>query len=127
MSINVSRIFIILSVLILASCSETLDIQLDPEVTVFLSKDSEKAIRLTPKDKEYTVLNEWLNESRSDWNSTSGRYPSGVFVQSGSYGIQVTKRHVILYDTNHPDPKAIYIQKIGKDELSVIKNIGLSH
>ncbi|MEA1888163.1 MAG: hypothetical protein U9N50_00085 [Pseudomonadota bacterium] len=119
-----SRIFIILSVLILVSCSQSLDIQLDPEVSVFLSNDSEQRIRLTPKDKEYAVLNEWLREHRSGWYVTSGRYPGGVYIKSGSYGIQITDTHVVLYSTIIPEPKAIYIQKIGKGELSGIRNIG---
>ena len=121
---KMSRIFIILSVLVLVSCSKSLDIQLDPEVSVFLSNDSEQRIRLTPKDEEYAVLNEWLHEHRSAWYVTSGRYPGGVYVKSGSYGIQITKTHVVLYSTINPEPKAMYIQKIGKGELSGIRNIG---
>lgn len=113
-----------MSVLVLVSCSESLDIQLEPEVNVFLSNDSEQRIRLTPKDKEYAVLNEWLREHRSGWYSTSGRYPGGVYIKSGSYGIQITKSHVVLYSTSNPEPKAIYIQKVSKSELSEIRNIG---
>ena len=124
MSKKLSRIFIVLSVLLLVSCSNSVDIQLEPEVDVFLSNDSEKKIRLTPKDKEYGVLNEWLREHRSDWYVTSGRYPGGVFIKSGRYGIQITEVHVVLYSTAHPKPEAIYIQQIAKDELTGIQNIG---
>ncbi len=121
---KVNRIFIILSVLVLVGCSETLDIQLDPEVYVFTSSVSEKKIPLTPKDDEYATLKEWLHQHRSDWYSTSGRYPGGVYIESGNYGIQVTETHVVLYSTNIPEPRAIFIQKIAKKELSGIKNMG---
>jgi len=119
-----SRIFIILSVLVLVSCSESLDIQLEPEVNVFLSNDSEQKIRLTPQDKEYENLNEWLHEHRSGWYPTSGRYPGGVYIKSGDYGIQITDTHVVLYSTTYPEPRSIYIQKIGKGKLGGIRNIG---
>ena len=124
MSNKMRRIFIILSVLVLVGCSESLDIQLEPEVNVFLSNDSEKKIRLTPKDKEYGNLNEWLREHRSGWYPTSGRYPGGVYIKSGIYGIQITETHVVLYSTTYSEPRSIYIQKIGKDKLSGIRNIG---
>jgi len=119
-----SRIFIILSALVLVSCSESLDIKLEPEVYVFLSHDREQRMRLTPKDKEYTVLNEWLREHRSGWYPTSGRYPGGVYIKSGDYGIQITERNVVLYSTTFSEPRSIYIQKVGKGKLSGIRNIG---
>ena len=105
-------------------CSKSLDIKLEPEVNVFLSNDSEQRIRLTPQDKEYAALNEWLREHRSGWYSTSGRYPGGVYIKSGSNGIQITKTLVVIYSTAHPEPKAMYIQKIGKGELSGVRSIG---
>jgi hypothetical protein len=117
------RIFIILSVLLLVSCSESLDIQLEPEVNMLLSNDREQRIRLTPKDKAYTSLNEWLREHRSGWHPTSGPYPGGVYIKSGGYGIQVTETHVILYSTTSPKPRSIYIQKVARGELGSIKNI----
>jgi len=119
-----SKIFIILSALMLVSCSESLDIQLESEVNVYLSNDSGRKIRLTPQDKEYANLNEWLREHRSGWHPTSGRYPGGVYIKSGMYGIQITETHVVLYSTNHPEPRSIYIQNISKGELSGIKYIG---
>ncbi|MCU7852665.1 MAG: hypothetical protein KZQ80_10670 [Candidatus Thiodiazotropha sp. (ex Monitilora ramsayi)] len=118
-----SRILIILSALLLAGCSKPLDIQLEPEVHVFLSNGSEQRIRLTPEDKAYAVLNEWLRTHRSGWYSTSGRYPGGVYIKSGDSGIQITDTHVVLYSTTPPKPKAIYIQKIGKGDLREIRNI----
>ncbi len=124
MSNKMSRIFIILTVLVLVSCSESLDIQLEPEVNVFLSHDREQRIRLTPKNKEYVALNEWLREHRSGWHPTSGHYPGGVYIKTGNHGIQITEQHVILYSTTHPEPRSIYIQKVGKGKLSGIRNIG---
>jgi len=119
-----SRIFFVLFVLLLVGCSESLDIQLDPEVIVFLSDGSEKKIHLSSKDKAYITLNEWLGEHRSGWSSTSGRYPGGIYLRSGNYGIQVTETHVILYSVSSREPRAIYIQKIGKGELDGIVGIG---
>lgn len=120
-----SKILIILSVFVLVSCSESLDIQLEPEVNVFTSNNSEQRISLTAKDKEYAVLNEWLREHGSDWYSTSGRYAGGVYIKSGKYGIQITKTHVIIYSTTSIQPKAIYIQKVGQGELNGIRDIGV--
>ena len=93
-------------------------------MNVFLSDDSEKIIRLTPKDKEYGNLNEWLREHRSGWYPTSGRYHGGVYIKSGIYGIQITETDVVLYSTTHTEPRSVYIQKIGKGKLSGIRNIG---
>ena len=106
------------------SCSESQDIQLEPEVNVFFSNDSEKTIRLTPNDKEYGRLNKWLLEHRSGWHPTSGHYPGGVYIKSGIHGIQITETHVVIYSTTSPEPKSMYIQKIGKDELNGIRSIG---
>ena len=119
-----SRIFIILSVLALVSCGQSVDLQLEPEVTVFFSDDSEQRVRLNSQDKEYAVLNEWLREHSADWLPTSGPYPGGVYVKSGDYGIQVTERHVVLYSTDHPEPRSMYIQKIDRGELSEIRDVG---
>lgn len=116
------RIIILLLVVLIVSCSKSLDIQLEPEVNLFLNNDTEQRIRLTQKDEVYVVLNEWLYENRSDWYVTSGRYPGGVYVKSGEYGIQVTETNVVIYSTASNEPKAIYIQGIEKDELSRIRN-----
>ncbi len=113
-----------MSVLILMGCSESLDVQLEPEVTVYFSDDSEQRLSLTSADNEYAVLNEWLQEHNSDWYPTSGRYPGGVYIKSGRYGIQITKIHIVLYSTTSSEPKAIYVQQIARNELSEIKNLG---
>lgn len=119
-----NKILILISALFLVSCSQSIDIQLEPEVNVFLSNDSEQRIRLTQKDIEYVILREWLHENRSDWYVTSGRYPGGIYIKSGNYGIQVTNTHVVIYLIKKSEPQAIYIQDIEKGELSRIRNIG---
>jgi len=119
-----NRIIILLLVFVTVSCSKSLDIQLEPEVSLFLNNDAEQRIRLTQKDEAYVLLNEWLHENRADWYVTSGRYPGGVYVKSGKYGIQVTERQVVIYSTANNETKAIYIQDIGKGELSKIRNFG---
>lgn len=119
-----NRIIILLLVVVLVACSESLDIQLEPEVSVFLSNDSKQRISLTEKDEVYVLLNKWLHENRSDWYATSGRYPGGVYVKSGHYGIQVTETHVVLYSTTSNEPRAIYIQDIENGELRRIRDFG---
>lgn len=118
-----SRFFIILSLLILTSCGQSLDIPLEPEVIVYLSNDREKTIPLTQKDKEYAVLNEWLLKNNSGWHATSGEYPGGVYIKSGNYGIQVTEHYVVIYSTSHAEPRAMYVQKIDRNTLSEIRDI----
>ena len=117
-----NRIIILSLVMVIASCSKSLDIQLEPEVNLFLNNDTEQRIRLTQKDKAYVVLSEWLYENRSDWYVTSGRYPGGVYVKSGNYGIQVTDTQVVIYSTISKEPRAMYIQDIKKGELSRIRS-----
>jgi len=123
MNNQVNRIIILLLAVITVSCSKSLDIQLEPEVSLFFNNDAEKQIRLTEKDEAYVVLNEWLHENRSNWYVTSGRYPGGVYIKSGKYGIQVTEIQVVIYSTANNETKAIYIQNIGKGELNKIRNL----
>ena len=119
-----NRIIILLLVAVLVSCSQSFDIQLEPEVSLFLNNDAEQRIRLTQEDEAYVALNEWLHENRSDWYATSGRYPGGVYVKSGDNGIQVTETRVVIYSTSGHEPKALYIQSINKGELSRIRDFG---
>ena len=119
-----NRIILLLLVICLIGCSKPLDIQLEPEVQIFLNKDTEQRINITPKDEAYVILNEWLHDHKTGWYATSGRYPGGVYVKSGHYGIQVTKSNVVIYSTEGSEPKAIYIQEITKGELSAILNFG---
>lgn len=118
-----NKVLLFLSALVLVGCSNSLDLQLDPEVTVLLSHDRNQHIALTPQDKEYTSLNKWLRENRSGWHTTTGRYRGGVYLRSGDYGIQVTQTHVIIYSTDEDEPKAMYIQQIGHGELVEMRNM----
>ncbi|MCL6415145.1 hypothetical protein MIB92_05740 [Aestuariirhabdus sp. Z084] len=118
------RIIILLLAMILTGCTQSLDIQLEPEVSLFLSSDSGQPIRLMPDDKAYKDLSEWLQKNRSNWYVTTGRYRGGVYIQSGEHGIQVTDIQVILYATEGERPSARYIQTIKKSELRSIKNYG---
>lgn len=109
--------------LLLVGCSESLDIQLEPEVVVVFSHNNEKSLRLTSENKAYRDLEEWLQKHSSDWYETSGRYPGGLYIKSGKNGIQITQTHVVLYSTVPPEPKALYIQQLGRGELSEFSNI----
>ena len=68
-------------VIIFFGCSKSLDIQLEPEVSVYLSKESKKSFRITQKDEAYTKLDQWLDRNKANWYATSGRYPGGVYVK----------------------------------------------
>jgi hypothetical protein len=118
------RLFIALSFFVLMGCSESLEIQLAPQVSVYFSKDSDKNVNLTEKNAEYKQLQQWLNTHKEGWYSTSGRYPGGVYVKSGEHGIQVTENHVVIYSTTSAKPKAIYIQEITKKELREVRLLG---
>ena len=97
--------------------------QLDPEVTVFLSNGAEQKIQLTEKDAEYIMLKEWLEQHKADWLSTSGRYSGGVYLTSGNYGIQVTDSKVVLYTSITDNPTAIYAQEIERSDLKALKQL----
>ena len=105
-------------------CSKSVDVQLDAEVTVFLSNGSEQKIRLTNNDAEYVMLKEWLEQNKANWLSTSGRYSGGIYLTSGKYGIQVTDSKVVLYSSITNKPTAIYAQEIERSELKALKNLG---
>ena len=116
-------VFIVLSIWFLASCTESQEIHLEPQVTLYFSDENRKPLSLTAVDMEYTVLNNWLAKNNADWYSTSGRYPGGVYLKSGTNGIQVTETHVILYSTSLPEPKALFIQKIEPHELQGFRKL----
>jgi len=111
-------------VMCLLGCSKVVEVQLEPEVQMFLRSDLQQKITLTQNDPAYVDLKEWLDENKANWQATSGRYPDGVYVKSGNYGIQVTELKVILYSTLGNKPKAIYIQEISKNELRSVFNFG---
>ena len=121
MSNKISKVLTVLAMLLVASCSSSLDVQLDPEVNAYISQEDGKKIRLTANDKAYAALSQWLDEHRSGWYSTSGRYPGGVYIKSADYGIQVTETHVILYSTTSSEPRALYIQQADPNELREVR------
>lgn len=110
--------------LFLVGCSKPVDVLLDDEITVLSSSNSEKKVQLTAKDAEYILLKEWLIQHRGSWLSTSGRYPGGVYLTSGEYGIQVTDSKVILYTNIADNPTAIYAQEIERSDLKILKDLG---
>lgn len=116
---------LVLSILLLMSmgCSKLVDVQLDPEVTVFLSNGGGQQIKLTAKDPEYIMLQEWLEHNKAGWLSTSGLYPGGVYLTSDNYGIQVTDSKVVLYTSITDSPRAIYAQEIERSDLKELKNL----
>ncbi|MEW6990536.1 hypothetical protein AADZ91_07570 [Colwelliaceae bacterium 6441] len=125
---KIFRIFLLstLSVFFVVGCSKPFEIQLQPEVKVFLSDDREKVIQLTANEPAYKELAQWLDEHKTGWYPTSGNYPGGVYIVSGDYGIQVTQRRIIIYSTERSKPEAIYVQEIKDVALSKIKKIGQS-
>ena len=114
---------VILSIIALAGCSKPVSIQLEPKLTLFVSTDKETPIQLTANDEAYVRLQTWLQENSNNWYSTSGKYPGGVYIVSGSDGIQVTQRRVILYTITEGKPVAKYVQEIDQTELQILKNI----
>lgn len=119
-----SRILVLFLVLLLAGCSEPLDLKLETEVSVFLTSDGEEKITLTQQDEAYLELDRWLADNSSEWYATSGRYRGGVYVQSRNHGIQITDKHVVIYSTAGSEARAMYIQGITDNELRNIRNIG---
>lgn len=112
------------SLFLITGCSETIDVQLEPTVDAYLVTDSKQAIRLVETDAAHIQLNTWLKENRTNWHVTSGRYPGGVYLKSGTDGIQVTGMNVVVYSTKGPEPEAKYIRHVGKLELSEVRAIG---
>jgi hypothetical protein len=109
---------------VLMGCSKTVDVQLDAEVTVFLSDGNDTKIQLSAQDPEYIMLKEWLEENKAGWLSASGRYSGGVYLTSGHYGIQVTDSKVVLYSSITDKPTAIYAQEIERIDLRALKDLG---
>lgn len=116
-------LLVVLSALLLVSCSKPFEIQLDPEVTVFISDESKQNVQLTAENQEYVNLNNWLRENNDSWQTTSGQYDEGVYLTSGDYGIQITDSHVIIYTDIKRKPQALYIQRVGRDELLGLKQM----
>jgi len=111
--------FLIVSLMLIMSCSESVSIQLEPEVNLFHSDGMEEPTTLTQKDEAYRILNKWLLENKDDWSLTSGRYPGGIYIKSGDYGIQIKEKQVVIYSAENSEPRALYIKDINKGELVV--------
>lgn len=109
---------------VLMGCSKTVDVQLDAEVTVFLSDGNDTKIQLSAQDPEYIMLKEWLEKNKAGWLSASGRYSGGFYLTSGNYGIQVTDSKVVLYSSITDKPTAIYAQEIERIDLRALKDLG---
>ncbi len=109
---------------VLMGCSKSVDVQLDEKVTVFLSDGSNRKIQLNAQNPEYIMLKEWLEQNKANWLSASGRYSGGIYLTSGSYGIQVTASKVVLYTSITDKPTAIYAQEIERIDLRALKDLG---
>ncbi len=119
------NILVVLTLLlVLVGCSKSVDVNLDEEITVLSSSNSEQKVKLTAKDSEYSLLKTWLVQNRANWLSTSGRYPGGIYFKSGKYGIQITDSKVILYSNIADKPTAIYAQEIERSDLKILKDLG---
>lgn len=118
------RVIFALVILTITACSKTIDIQLEPNITVIPSSNREQRIALDPSAQEYRLLRDWLKDNHSGWNSTSGQYPGGVYIVSGENGIQITKTHVVIYSTRQAKPTATYIQKVLNGELNALRILG---
>lgn len=123
---RMKKYILVLSILliVLMGCTQSVDVKLEPEVTVFLSENTDKAVRLTGSDAEYVLLKEWLALHKDGWLTTSGKYSGGVYLTSGEYGIQITTSKVVLYTDITTTPRAIYAQEIERSELKALKNLG---
>ena len=112
------------SLLLMAGCTETVNIQLEPQVDAYLVTNSKKAINLVETDAAHAELNVWLRENNTGWHVTSGRYPGGIYIKSGTDGIQVSGMEVIIYSTAGAEPDAKYVRNVGKTELPLVREIG---
>jgi hypothetical protein len=117
-----NRILLVVLVFLLQACSQSVDVVLEPEVSVYISSDSQREINLTANEAPYIELQNWLDAHKEGWHSTSGRYADGIYIASGEWGVQVIDSHVVLYTTAKAKPSAIYIQKLEKGKLSALQN-----
>ena len=112
------------SLLLMAGCSETINIQLEPKVNAYIVTDSQAKINLVETDPAHIELNNWLQEHQTGWHNTSGRFPGGIYIKSGANGIQVTGMEIIIYSTTGPEPDARFVRNVGKTELPLVRGIG---
>ena len=118
------KTLIVLGMLALMACTQTLDLQLEPEVSVYRSDDRENPKTLTAANAEYGIFNTWLRENQSKWHPTKGRFKGGIFIQSGKKGIQITTSEVILYANRGGRMEATHAAQIGPNELQSLKDFG---
>ena len=119
-----AKVLIILLAFAVVSCTKAIDIPLPPEIVVHFSEDDSRQVRLSANDKAYIELRTWLSEHQSDWYTTSGKYPDGIYLKTGDYGIQIRETKLVLYSTQYEKPRAMYIQNIEPDELLEMKKLG---
>ena len=124
MNKKISKVLIIFLAFAVVSCTKAIDVPLASEVVVHFSKNDSRQIQLSTSDKAYIELRTWLSEHQSDWYTTSGKYPGGIYLKTGDYGIQVKETQVVLYSTQYEKPRAMYIQNIEADELLEMKKLG---
>ena len=116
-------LMVLVAVSTFMGCTQLVEVKLEPEVTVYLSENTDKKIRLTESDAEHTLLKTWLAEHKDGWLTTSGKYSGGVYLTSGEYGIQITDSKVVLYTDITEIPTAIYAQEIERSELRALKDL----
>ena len=124
MNEKIVKVLIIFLACAVVSCAKAINIPLAPEVVVHFSEDTSQQVRLSEADKAYVELRTWLNKHQSDWYTTSGTYPGGIYLKTGDYGIQIMETQLVLYSTQYEKPRAMYIQNIKADELLVMKTLG---
>jgi hypothetical protein len=115
---------LLVSLLLMAGCTETVNIQLEPKVGAYIVTDSKTKIELVETDPAHLELNSWLEENQTGWHNTTGRFAGGVYIKSGINGIQVTGMEVIIYSTKGLEPNARFVRSVGRTELPFVRAIG---
>lgn len=108
---------------VLMGCSKFVEMSLAPEVTVFISGANEKSFKLSDQDEAHKALSYWLATHQDGWYSTSGKFPGGVYLVSGTEGIQVTENKVVIYTNVNSDPQATHVYEIDKNDLKIVKQL----
>jgi len=122
-SLNVRLMLVGWALIVLAGCSQSVNIQLAPEVSVFHSSDPKHEIRLAADHPAYQEFNAWLTDNPDGWYGVSGRFQGGVFIQTGVQGIQVLNTEVVLYAKQQGGLSATHVHEIGPGELNNIKQL----
>lgn len=117
------RVLFLCSVLFMVGCTSAVEVQLEPELTVFLTNDQNNTVSLSNTDEAYQELQSWLRENRDDWYITTGSFAGGVYVQTGEQGIQVTRSQVVFYSKVGDSISATHVQAISGGELRSVKTL----